>query len=65
MQTFRNKLSFYVCVLCMMLVRCQYNEHNYSYSTDFGEIWFSLARLEGERCKVLVDVNIKNGTSGM
>jgi len=64
-QTLRNKLSLYVCVLCMRLVRCQYNEHKYLYSTDFGEIWFLLARLEGERRKVLVAVNIRNGTSGM
>lgn len=64
-QTFRNKLFLYVSVLCMRLVRFQYNEHKYSYSTDFGEIWFSLSRLEGERRKFLVAVNIKNGTSGV
>jgi len=28
-QTFRNKFSLYVCVLCMTLVRCQYNEYKY------------------------------------
>jgi hypothetical protein len=65
MKTFRNKLSLYVCVIWMRLVRCQYNEYKYKYSTDFVEIWFWLARLEGERCRVLVAVNIKNGTSGM
>jgi hypothetical protein len=49
----------------MRLLKCKNNERKYSYSTDFGEIWVSLTRLEDKRYKVLAAVNIKTGTFDM